>query len=121
MSSNPHNLVVGQVLYYAPYDQRGGSKPRDVVVLSIGRKWAYISDGHDARIDLKTLVRDSGEYSPRGQIYLSQAVYEAEVKMNADWRSFRQQIDVLYSPPAGISHEDIAQIRRLLGIQKGAL
>ena len=111
MTTVKTKLVVGQQLYFVPTDQRDG-KPRFVTVTRIGRKWATLS--RYERVDMETLVVDGGDFMSPGQCYLSEADYLNEVAVNKAWSRLEGAIRYRFSPPAGITIEDIRQATELL-------
>lgn len=114
-SKNPHNIQVGQQLWFVYNDSRRGSS-RYVGVQSIGREWAAISSfGGKGRINLQTLRVDGGDYSSPGTCYVSEDAYEARVRLSAEWRVLRSELERSYAPPPDMTFEKIAQIREIIG------
>jgi hypothetical protein len=105
---------VGQILWYVPADMRW-SKPREVTITKIGRKW--ITLGNFGRIDIKTLHVDAGAYSSPGRCYLSQEDYETERSADAAWHELREAIGRLYRRPSNLPISAIRQAAALLGIE----
>lgn len=82
MVKNPHNLQVGQVVWFEPNDKR--SRGHEMTVEHIGRLWAATKDRY--RIELTTLEVDGGPYSSPGRVWLSRDECEAETALDARWR-----------------------------------
>jgi hypothetical protein len=107
-------LSVGQKLWYVPYERRG--KPCEVVVKTIGRKWAGIDSGLD-RVDMKTLIVDGAGYSSPGRCYLSRAEWEADVALEVAWGALWRDVHAAsYRCPDGVTVENIQAARKLLRI-----
>lgn len=77
--ANPHNIKVGQELWFVP--TRYGSKKREhaLTVTKVGRVWAEVTGGHVGwRFDLETLQIDGKDYTSPGTVYLNKEVWFAE-------------------------------------------
>jgi hypothetical protein len=108
-------LTVGQKLWFVWADKRRGD-PHEVTVTRIGRKWAYLDRYETYRIDSNTLAVDGGAgRSSPGHCYLSREGYEASLARNRAWNDLRKEID-RRKRPAGVTVEQIAEARRLLGL-----
>lgn len=121
MSQNPHGLTIGQSLCWVRLDGRGKVASEDVVVTSIGRKYAKTSR-NDIRVDLATLKVSGGrpEYGyGLGTCHLSRAKWEAERAIATAWDGLRQKIGgYLYSVPDGVTVEKISQRESCLDLTR---
>lgn len=87
---------------------------RDFVITRVGRKWVYLQD--DYRFDAESMVIDGGRYPSPGRVYESREVYEAAAALQDKWSAMRFRVERTYTPPTGVTIEDIEQAARLLGI-----
>lgn len=108
-------ITVGQTLWYVP-EYRNGYRPHEVEVVSVGRKWIGVSDGH--RIDKDTLEADGGKYSSPGRCYLSREEWERIQGIRDAWSQLRRDVNRHYTAPGGVSAEAIKQARALLGLRE---
>lgn len=104
-------LKQGQTLWFVPAYVK--SEGYEVVVVSVGRKWAHLSNGK--RIDNKTLSVDCSA----GGCYVSQGAYRERIELEAAWRAFLAEIRNQWSPIGGVTIDDINQARALLMPKKG--
>lgn len=110
---NPHNLTIGQKLWYVPGERRG--EPREVTIVTVGRKWFSVAEISWARFDNERLKLDS-EYGGGVYCYLSREVYEAQVGLSVAWREFQRAVERARSTDPQITIENIAAARKLLGM-----
>lgn len=114
---NPHGLHVGQVVYYVPYERRHASRAGNVVVTKVGHKWAEISPVWAGRISLETLREDSGAYTSRGEIWLSEDAYKQKSSADSAWRRLRE---LLQGPrPNACTADNINSAAKALGLAWG--
>lgn len=105
-------LVVGQKLWFVPHARYMGAE-REVVVESVGRKWAAIGDGY--RVDVSTLFLDGRGYSSPGRCYLSRELWAAEDQAHAAWGVLRRALSTRHLPN-GLTAEQIERATALLGL-----
>lgn len=105
-------LIEGQTLWWVPR-QTKHSQAKEVTVTKVGRKWAQLDNHH--RIDIETLIADSGGYSPPGACYVNREGYEEELAISKAWACLKQDMQYI-NIPAGVSAADIASARQLLGL-----
>lgn len=111
---NPHNLQVGQTLYYVANDRRDAHRDGGAEITKIGRQWATVCIAYcNARVDLETLEVDGGNYSSPGRCYLSREAWELERKTERALDDFKVEVARLYA--TDITLEQIDQARRVLG------
>lgn len=110
---NPHNLQVGQEVYYVP----GGSyrgKPRYLTITKIGHKYAIVQrEWMTIQFDLQTL-QEKTDVGCGGRLYLSEEAYLEEKEADSLWDKVRRE--VCYVRPLHLSSADI---KRLLAILSG--
>jgi hypothetical protein len=109
-------LVVGQKLWLVPSIRTYG-QPREVSVVSVGRKWATLDCWKNARVDMETLLIDGKAYSPPGRCYLSREQHEETVRLIGLWIDFRRTVSGLLARPDGVTEANIRLAADLLGIQ----
>ncbi len=107
-NKNPHNIVVGQKLYYVPNRHNSSGAAREVTVEKVGKKWIAIDFGH--RIEIGTLIADGGKYSSPGCCFLSKKHYDEIVMLNVMWGDTRKLFDHRYSRPDHITEKDMIYI-----------
>jgi hypothetical protein len=71
-------MKTGDKLWFVHNDRRAYRKGYEVEVLSIGRKWATLSN-HE-RINIETMWADGRQYSSPGRCWPSKAAYVAEIE-----------------------------------------
>lgn len=86
--SNPHNIQIGQQLWYAPANVKAEAKP--VTVGYIGRKWFGLERG-DMLFNLETLARkpESAGYTSNGRIWLDKEEWHLECRREQLWQQLR--------------------------------
>ena len=107
---NPHNIEVGQSLFFSRTINRGHRGRDDfwVKVSRIGRVWAYAGDSLSQtdryKISLETLAVDGGEYGSPGQCYTTEkerrdgveaAAISRMIRDNLDWAPKHTDLDAL--------------------------
>lgn len=114
--SNPHNLQVGQKLWFVPRETRW-TKPTEVEILSVGRKWAT-TDAYRSgmRVSLESLDADGGDYNSPGRCYLSREAYEVHQRRGATWLAIRRAVGDCYFVPDATT-EEMEQAASLLKLQ----
>lgn len=112
MGEKMGKLTEGQKLWWVPQRNRH-AQAKEVTVTKVGRKWAQL-DNHE-RIDLETLVADSGQYSPSGCCYLSRDECEQEKALAQAWSKLKRDLQYGRNPD-GVTIGDIEAARKLLGI-----
>lgn len=90
------------------------SKPCEVKIVRVDRKWLELSDGH--RADVHTLWLDGGRYNSPGRCYLSREMWEAENMRQGRWRLFRSKMNDQYACPTGVTAEQIETVMQILGM-----
>lgn len=105
----------GQTLWYVPADMRW-SKPREVTVTKIGRKWATL--GNFGRVDITTMYVDGGDYPSPGRCYLSKEDYEVALSADRLWRKLVEKIGYK-NRPMDVFADAIRQAAALLGVDLG--
>lgn len=116
--SNPHNLQVGQKLYFVHADPRRGTEGEEMTVTKIGRKWADTAHARGYawhKINMETLSADGGQYSPPGRAYLSKTDHEEETRLQDAWRVFQGLVP--YQVPAGMTLDRIKELIVEFGIK----
>ena len=113
--SNPHNLQVGQKLWFVERGRRYARRDGEVTVSKDGSRWAEIEKGRE-RIDLQTLCVDGGRYSSPGTCYLTREEHEREVALRAEWSVFRRDVEKRLDPHSGLTVAAIKQARAVLGL-----
>lgn len=109
---NPHNLAVGQKLWFVEMDQLGRTRGGSPVTLKkIGRCWAQTNGG--IRIHLETLNAVEPGY-PLGRAHLSKEAYAAENLVERAWRTLARALNSKFHAPDGVTIEDMAEAARLL-------
>lgn len=83
----------------------------EVVVASVARKWATLTDGD--RVEKNTLYLDSKGYSPLYHYYLSREIYEQRDRAVTAWNVLRSRMNTL--GPA-VTEADVFRAAELLGI-----
>lgn len=78
-------LEVGGTVYVAMYDRRRKADSETMVIRKIGRRWVEIArsmDPHVAcrRFNRDTFVLDGGGYTPPGEVWASEAVYNTSAE-----------------------------------------
>ncbi len=110
--NNPHNIVVGQKLYYVPNRHNSSGAPRNVVVERVGKKWITCNDC--ARLDIDTLCGDGGKYSSPGSCYLTKNHYDELVMLGSMWSDVQQLFKSTYSRPYHITKQDMIDITAIM-------
>lgn len=107
--------TVGQKLWFAPLPTvRWMGSPREVSIISVGRKWIELNIGYRVSIDdLSLSVNNS--VSP-GRCYLSKEEWEAERSLANSWAKLKAAISNAFIAPNDVSVEDIEKARALLRI-----
>lgn len=104
---------VGQRLWLVPTFRYEGD-PREVVVASVGRKWATLEGLYPSRrIDNDGRVDGRG-YSSPGRCYESREQYEAERDLAACWDDTVRRIGSRV--PDGMTMDRVQQVRALVGL-----
>ncbi len=116
---NPHNLQVGQTLYYVANDRRDAHRDGGAEITKIGRQWATVCIAYcNARVDLETLEVDGGNYSSPGRCYLSREAWEEEKLLRAAWREFQRDVERANAEGGLITVENISAARQALGLKE---
>ena len=86
---------------------------RIMEITKVGRRWITIGEGYTAtRFDADTMWIDGKGYSSPGKIYPSESEYLAQTETRKAWDALR--LGMPYTPPAGITLEQIASVRALV-------
>lgn len=115
---------VGQeLLEVITLNVRGDPKMRKVVVTKVGRKWVSYESKEsnykmEDRFDAETGRIDSKNFSSPGRVFLSLQNYHDTEGLFKEWTNLRCEISGKYSIPEGLSHEDIAAIRKILKLER---
>jgi len=86
-----------------------GANPREVSVVSVGRRWALLDCGE--RCEIRTGEIDGGEYGSPATCWPSREVYEAEEQRRRAWNRLRELVNNHLKPPEGLSAPEIRQLR----------
>lgn len=113
--NNPHNLQIGQRLWYVP-GARWKGDPTFVTVTKVGKKWATaLHQGRELRLDLLRLRDDC---ATTGQAHVSREEYESTMRIQRAWGRLTHSIRNTYGPaPQGVTEQDILTAAKLLGIE----
>ena len=104
------NLFKGKKLFWVA--NNNARIQADVTVLSIGRKWASLSNRE--RIDIKTLEADGRGYSSPGKCYESREAYELSIETQKAWSKLYNGLT--WALPSGMTLEKINEIRSILSL-----
>lgn len=113
---NPHNLAVGQTLWFVAQDSLGrslGGTP--IKIKKIGRQWAETGNG--GKINLETLKPHPLGYPSHGQAYLSKEDWDAANALTRAWELFLRACHHLPKPPDGVTVGDIEMAAERLRVQ----
>lgn len=105
-------VKVGDVLWYQPFDTR--DRGHEIRIEKIGRKFIY-SNFH-SKFEVDTGLQVHKGYSSSGRVYLTKADHDAEVALTAAYRKLADQFWRTWTPPAGVTIDNIKQARALLGL-----
>jgi hypothetical protein len=111
-------LTVGQELWFVPGGRRYARQARDVRVIKIGRKWAYL-DYSNYRIDKDTLYVDGGDYISPGRCYLGKDLWEREQERSELWNALWRALHGSHKIPEGVSSADIRTAASILKLTLG--
>lgn len=107
---------VGQELWFVSYSGRDSTS---IKVLKVGRR--YLQVERDGVVDSETMTLKRGARA-LGKCYLTKEAHDAEVeaeklsfKVGVAWKGIRTEMP--YLPPKTVTLEDIAQARKLLGLE----
>ena len=107
-------LKVGDSLWFVYSDSRRG-RAHEIVVRSVGRKWADVSppdwDRISGRIAISDLVMDGKGCTSPGQAYRDRELYEASVERSKAWDAFRQEFSRVWRCPDHLTLADIVEMR----------
>lgn len=102
-------IKVGQTLWYVPPH----GDPREVVVISVGRKWAT-ADGNLPRLNLETM-REEGWDGRSRRYWLSQDLWMDDKRAASAWRELRDAMS-MQPRPDGLSADKIRDAAAMLGL-----
>lgn len=102
-------LNVGDELIFRSADRRGKEHP--VKVISVGRKWAILSDR--SRADKETGWVDGGRYSSPGRV-MTEADLLNENYRKIQWGIIREEVQRNWHPPAWLTNEQLDLVAALL-------
>lgn len=107
---------VGQKLYYVSNRRYSVCRNEDVEITKVGKIWLTLSNGKRASIE--SLEVDGGEYSSPAQCWLSREDYEGHIGLESAWGKFQYDVGYIRNPhpKPSITVENIAQVRKILGI-----
>ncbi len=108
-------LKPGMKLWLVP--ENGRQKPREVVVESVGRKWAKIAGDVCNRIEIDTMIVYSAERMS-AKVYADRSEYERELADALAWGGLMLAIRNRYGKPKGVTAEDVAAARKLLRLDE---
>ena len=112
--ANPHNIQVGQELWFVPSRYGNERSEFGVKVEKVGRIWAeVIRYGRVLRIHLEDLHVDGGNYSSPGRVYLDRAVWDLENKQGELWSAIRKHI-YDNQAPTHVTVEKLEEFLRLI-------
>ena len=116
--SNPHDLKVGQQVWFIPGRFDSNKAMRPVKITKIGRDWGYISYA-EYRFDLKTLKVDGNNYSGPEPIVIDIEAHRAEVERKRLWWALRNLTAA--SVPDHITAPDIQEILNKVKVPSAVL
>lgn len=107
-------LTVGQKLWFVRHSWRGRSESHEVTVKKVGRKWFEL-EGKWSRYSVETL---RGEDQHDGICWLTRDEHARHQQLRSAWTKLEDDLRHIRhgNPPAGVTVEDIAEVRRLLRI-----
>lgn len=111
-------ITAGQKLVYVPRDQRW-SKPREVIVERVGRKWANLAH-NEGRVDIHTLELDGGRYSSSGRCFGTWEEYQEKMAVDKAWNDLRRAITDFRQRDPDVTAADIEEAMRLLRLERPA-
>lgn len=112
---SPHDLNPGTRLWFQPTKSYIG-QPREVVVASVGRKWAKIVDDSRLRIDIADLAVHWGDEAV-GTAYFDRTEFELKKANQSAWTQLLRDIQHKYTVPVGVDSADVAAARKLLNLE----
>jgi hypothetical protein len=99
----------GDELIFKPSDRRGVE--HKVTVVSVGRKWAKLSNLH--RADKETGWVDGGGYSSPGRVWTEEALRNQQYRA-IQWGIIREHTYGKWDPPDWMSNDDLDQVAAIL-------
>lgn len=112
--ANPHNLKIGQRLWYVPSNRK--KEQAEVVIEKLGHKWFTLVSKHYVRYDVETLGSDT-HYGAKDCLHLSREAYEAGIGLSKALDDFKAAVRRLRDAD-GITLEQINEVRRVLGLEE---
>ncbi len=114
------NLKPGDTVWFVPGDRRNIAHMGPLTVAKVGREYVTTQHKHCAsragdRFRLDNGCSGPGQW-PDGRIYPDRDAYERERLRQVEWEGMRRELASLYSPPDGVTAEDIIKARELLGV-----
>lgn len=114
-NKNPHGLVVGQKLWYVSTRNLSSMPSHELVVKSLGRKWAVCGEGwREKKINLIDLSAHGGDFTSHGRCYLSRKDYEQKCRLEKMWSDTHALFNYKYSKPAHITEQDMIDITAIM-------
>lgn len=113
-------MKVGDTLWWVEHDHRRSSgRAREVVVVSMGRKWAVVRDsdspnGPTYRVCIADGCVDGGQYASPAKCWPSQAAYDTHRILCVAWDEFFSLVRSQYRPPEGITLARIRAARKAI-------
>lgn len=114
MVKNPHNLVVGQGIYYVPHRHNGSGNARHLIITKIGNKWATCGENRGYMVSLASLEVDGEGFTSPGRCYLTKKIYDDTCRLNKMWEDTLKLFAHRYSRPAHITEQDIIDITAIM-------
>lgn len=113
--ANPHNIVVGQELWFVPTRYGNEKIERTLTVTKVGRVWAEVTGGYVGwRFDLETLQIDGKDYTSPGTVYLDRAVWDLKKKRSQLWSAIRNHVSNNNTVPSHVTVENLEEFLRLI-------
>lgn len=106
-------LKVGDAVVITDPNSRTG-RLIEATVDKVGHKWVHFSTGDRAPIGSRHCDRDRGI---GGDIYRSRQEFEEMQALSKAWRDLKRAITNNWDLPDGVTLEDIAKARYLLGLE----
>lgn len=112
------NYEVGKKVWRVGYDFKRNEKDGKYVdVVKVGRTIAEIKNGGWTEyvvMETGTTYQDKRREFSTGRVYESEEAHTEEKCAREAWTAFQSRVQHMYNRPAGVTVEDIANVRGLL-------